>query len=146
MRFSDENFALALSLCKDGLSAQEIAERFGVNRTTISRWFSRKGVPLQDGRRRISDNDTEHVKDLLDGGETVITVSEKTGIKQDSVRMIARRFGIQVVQRERGRKKSIPADCLNSIVRQYENGLTLMEIAKAYGVSESTVSRFLRGV
>ena len=114
---------------------QEIAERFGVNRTTVEIWRLERGIPSFDACSR--DRLDAELRQAVELGTTQRVVAELTGWPSPRVRARSKELGLTV---RRGReKRDAPTLRVQAMAMLRACGWHLEEIGGAFGVQKQSV-------
>lgn len=131
------------------LTNTEIAEQFGVNRSTISRW--RRKFKMQLGVA-MPISDEELVARYNEEHSNIADLASELGVSKDSIRTHLKLGGIQNPRKSDPKKMSrnvlmhhYTEEQLKQILKKYvDEGVTQVEMAKQLGSSTRTVSRWMK--
>lgn len=131
------------------LTNTEIAEKFGVNRSTISRW--RRKFKMQLGVA-MPISDEELVAKYNKKHSNIADLASELGVSKDSIRTHLKLGGIQNPRKSDPKKMSrnvlmhhYTEDQLKQILKKYvDEGVTQVEMAKRLGSSTRTLSRWMK--
>jgi transposase-like protein len=131
----------AIAAYRSGCSYEEIAGRFGCSRMTLWRLLKRLGEPCRPDRwDRIAALATEIVA-FYKAGHSIAETTERFGCDFRSVHRILR--GHEIPKNPlSSRKHSLSQE----VARRYRDGESAELLAKVYGVSASTIVRWIRAV
>ena len=92
-----------VALYEDGMSMEDIAQKFRAHRRTIAAHLIRRGKPL--GRyRRVQPGDVAEAAELYKGGMTLAELGRRFGVSQSAVKTAVTSAGVSI--RPRGRVAS----------------------------------------
>jgi len=133
----------------EGLSIDEIADRFAVAPVTVGQLRARYGIPHQPRPRRGRHDDVlteDYLTDAyLNRGLTLNEIATESGAPRTSVRSAIVGFGIAL--RSKGERPGRPGEKLTRehlVVEYLLNGRSAADIAAEIGVSKTSVLAALR--
>jgi hypothetical protein len=139
--FTEEQELQICSLyVKDRLSMQQVAATYGVNRKTIRKVLSRRGVvvrPPAETRRKLSAAQEGELCARYLRGEKAENLSKMYGLCASHIREIVQRKG----HATRRNKKQLSCLELKEAFAAYEGGELIEVIAEGLGMSRSTLRR-----
>ena len=129
-KFSDDDFARALSYREKGLSVEKAAEKVGMSRGALLRYMRKNHIP--------TNNRSKKPKAPTTGKQKKIVVS--------SVRRGLRPTAVAVAQKQvkAGMKKSYSAQEYARAVKAYRKGASIVAAAKVGGMSKSSFHEYIQ--
>lgn len=100
VRLSDRQIAEVVSLYQQGQTLSQVAEAFGVHKTTISDHLKRRGVSTRVVQRRLSEADVAKAADLYATGQSLAKVGEQFGVYDSTIRHEFKKAGIPTRPRQ----------------------------------------------
>ena len=91
---------------QSGATVYELAEQFGVHRTTVSASLKRKGVVLKD--QPLSPNQVADAIQFYHEGLSLLRVGEEVGCHAETVRQALMKAGVEIRPRNGWRRPSLP--------------------------------------
>lgn len=145
----DQLKSLLATYDQQKLTNTEIAEKFGVNRSTISRW--RKKFKMQLAIK-MPISDQQLVKKYNDEHSNIADLAEELGVSKDSIRLHLQAGGVKDPRKSDPKKTSrnvlmhhYSEDQIKDLLTKYvQQGLTQAEIAKKLSSSPRTISRWIK--
>lgn len=133
---------------EDGVA---IAKAIGKGNSTVYRALRRLGVepskakrrPKTDWRRKHTAEQEREIVRRYEEGEPAAGIARAFNCSQATVRKVVLRNGGQV-RPVGGRRRPIPQEMAEEMVRRYQQGASQEDIARALGTSQSKVSDVLR--
>ena len=95
-RFDDQELAQLLAGYEQGARVNDLAEIFGVSRSSVMANLSRLGA---ESRRGIVHRRIEEARALYEQGWSLAQVGDHFGVHAETVRLALRRAGVQVRRR-----------------------------------------------
>ena len=126
--FTDQQL---IDLHAEGLNDREIAEKFGINRSTVG--SRRRGLGIKAHNRRLSFTDQQLI-DLHAEGLNDREKAERLGVTRSTVRVRRRDLGIEPIRPHVGDHQHF--------LTLYEKGMTDPEIAERLGVKDGVVYNY----
>jgi Mor family transcriptional regulator len=127
---------------KSGMTMAELGQKFGITRQRVSQIFKRHGVyvaPSRRGRKPVDQETTQkYVAEAVKFGSKV-KAAETFGVSPDTIGRALRRAGVSLKVGKFSDEK-VKGD----IIRRYESGERLREIAESYGTRAQHVNTLLR--
>lgn len=124
-------------LYQAGDQRQEIMDKTGVGRSTVSDVLNRNGVKLRTGKVLHSADKADLAVQMYKGGAERKEITEKTGIPNSTLTWILKRFGVDLTH---VRRAGVPSERTQTICRLWEDGLSQRQIAETLGISTSAVA------
>jgi transposase len=129
-------------LYKDGRTVRDIAHVMQTRTTPISRVLQEAGfVSGSRGRRHLKDHQVAEVIEAYKSGEYCREIAERYGVSSATIGNYLRRAGIET---RSGKARSADRNWKAEAARRYEAGESQMQIAKALGLQQTTISNVLR--
>lgn len=149
-KYSEEQLkSLLADYDKRKLTNTEIARKFGVNRSTISRW-RRKFKMQKDVAMPISDQ--ELLNKYNEQHSNIADLASELGVSKDSIRLHLKKAGIRDPRRSDPKKTSknvlmhhYSEDQLRKLLKEYsKQGISQAKMAKLLDSSPRTISRWMK--
>jgi transposase len=133
---------IAISLYKDGLSSGSVAKALNLGESSVLRWIKSAGITRSSAETKgVTQEKIEFAVKMYADGESVSSASKSVGIGGSTLHRI-------LVARELTRSLEETTNAPDEVKRQaidlFKGGLTSYEVADAVGVSQSTVSYWVK--
>lgn len=140
-----EQLAAAARMREEGQTIQKIAESFGVGQTTIGRHLRNAGV--YKGATITKKKEDEIVR-LYSDGYSVRRITEKTGASTRTIKNVISEAisSGRATRRAHGGSYKLTEAQIAQAVKMRESGCSASQIAKAFGVTGSTIRNYVRMV
>lgn len=125
---------------QQGESTPKLAKEFGVSRERICKILDSMGVDRRS--KKINPEEIKRILDLYQIGHSIKVISEKTDRSQSTIVSILSSKGIKI-ERGRGVRK-IKKEDYAELIKRYQKGDKLKDIAKTYGVKAPTIGHILK--
>ena len=102
-RLTETDLDDLVAVYQAGSTIDEIAERFGLHRTTVMELLERRGVPRRTPRK-LSDRSVAEAARRYDSGETLAEIADRLGVAPSTLTRELRLAGVPI--RPRGRPGS----------------------------------------
>ena len=127
-----------------------LARRFGIGATTLYRMLARNDVAISDAKREVglvhrfalSDQQQQQAIARTIAGERSAAIAADFGVSKYTVLALLKRRG--VVTKLGKPKRDVSADQLALAAELYASGMSQEAIGKSLGVSQASVSHWLR--
>lgn len=127
-----------------------LARQFGIGGTTLYRMLARNGVPISEEKRRaglfhrfaLSEQQEAEAIERTNAGERSESIAKGFGVSKYTVLAMLKRRG--VVTKLGKPKRDVALDELQKAATLYASGVPQVEIGKQLGVSQATISHWLR--
>lgn len=136
--FTREQDREVARLYGEGLSTRAIAQRYGVDKSTVSEALAREGVARRDNRG-VTDEQESQLVQLYQAGLTMTEIAEQAGLSFLVVKAALDRQGIK---KPDGRY-TFTSEQEKDIVKAYLAGQTALSIAQRYKTKSKTVKATL---
>lgn len=120
-----------LKLANDGISAQELAERFGVHRATISRTLHKLGFYFYESHE-------QEILELSSQGKTNKEIASLLGIHEETVSRCLKNNGKRKHRLPLYKRDNFDYE---SLFHDYENQVPIDDILVKYDISKTTLAR-----
>jgi transposase-like protein len=100
VRLSDRQITEVASLYQQGQTLSQVAEAFGVHKTTISDHLKHRGVSTRVVQRRLSDADVARAAELYTAGQSLAQVGKRFGVYDSTIRHEFKKAGISTRPRK----------------------------------------------
>jgi transposase len=145
-----------IRLYQAGKSSLQIAKKFGLAGGTVRNWVRDWGVVLRTlneatSLRHVGDRKSKHKNEIIrlyQAGRNTVQVGKNFGLTSSTIFIWLREWGIPlrtrteaISLRQVGNRKSKRKD---EIILLYRAGKSADQIGKKFGLSESTILRWLR--
>jgi hypothetical protein len=85
LRLGTEEIQQLLTAYQDGATANQLAESFGVHRTTALDHLARNGVARRINVRKLDDHQVAIAADLYRAGKSLVTVAQHLGVNASTI-------------------------------------------------------------
>jgi len=132
------------------VGGKTLARRFKIGATTLYRILNRNGVRIDDRKRQaglthrfaLSEEQQCLTISRTEAGERSASIARDFGVSKYTVLAMLKRHGVTT---KIGKpKRSVATEELAEAARLYSTGSSQEEIAKTFGVSQGTISGWLR--
>jgi superfamily II DNA or RNA helicase/transposase len=123
---------------KSGMTAKDIAKKWGVSQGTITRRLKEAGMEIINPSAKKELPIDEIIADYK-LGMSAAAIAKKWGIDRDGITKRLKEAGIEIINPIA--KKELPID---EIVADYKSGMSAAAIAKKWGVSAPTITSRLK--
>lgn len=123
-----------------GLSASQIAKRYGVGITTVSAHLRKMGVVMRKGsesNRKITDGLIDEWIDLYESGIGTPEIAKRYRVTSTTVLKYLHDRGIEI-------SCTIAESVSNEIVERYTQGESVRELADAFSLSDTSIRNHLK--
>ncbi|EOS52896.1 HTH domain-containing protein [Adlercreutzia caecimuris] len=126
-----------------------IAEKSGVNNETVRTHLKKRGIKMRKkgGRSRVTLEVEKQWADLYHRGLSVSQIAEMHRIGASTVSVHLRNMGIEMQKGYEANQK-VTSELVDEWVELYRDGVSTPQIAKKFGFTSTTVSKYLheRGI
>lgn len=129
-------------LYEEGLSIRDIARISGIGKTCIRNHLNKLGVVMR--KTIVKPEMVDQWVVAFQNGESVLTIAEQFSVNSETIRTHLKKRGIKM--RKQGAQSQITPDEEGQWADLYRAGSSVSQIAKQFGVSETTVSAHLRNI
>lgn len=132
-----------LAMFRAGSTEQQVADHFGVSRSTIRRTLERAGEIRPSDRvkpRVTSEVREEAIQELREGGR-LEEVAERFGISRATLCRYSKEAGLRL----RTGRPGASEESVRLAIQAVRNGSSAKEAAQRFGVSRTSLGRILQG-
>ena len=139
-----ERKEMVVKMYKDGIPGTEIARANNIGKNTVYKILKREGlIPVEGKRNRFSLEQEECiVKEYIDNKMSLHSIAKKFNCNFITVRNVLLRHNCEM--KKRGNITIMKTEQeLENIKNEWISGVSQTDLAKKYGVGQTTMSRFL---
>jgi transposase len=147
---SDQEFQV-LSLYSQGLTVKDIGKQFEVDQVTISSVLKKHGVyiiPVEERVRKFNQEQEKEIVQLYNKGETIKDIAAMYEVSSTPITRILKENNIEIRQHPFLKCKNYETKIKKSqypkLIKLYQSGQSMTDLAKQFQVTSQTISRILR--
>ena len=95
-RLSEEEIRTMIAAYEAGALLNDLGERFGVARSTVSRQLNENGVKTRYAERKLSPQQVRQVASLYRGGRSLAAIGTRMGVSSGTIRRALVRNGVKL--------------------------------------------------
>lgn len=143
--YSDKVRREVLALYRDGKNLVEISRVTPVSVSTARIWVKAAGIPVRKGGQKPMSNEVkDNAIEKFIGGMPVSQISQETGVSIVSIGRWIKEAGYSLRACNRSKQGPISQDIKEKAIRQYIDGVPVVEIASQAGVDRKTINDWVR--
>lgn len=140
----EENKDYILESLKNGISTSRLAKELNCHSGSIGTYAKKHGISStfkQSKNHGKLDDNTEKIKEMYSRGMTAEKIGLELGFAKCSILRLLRKNGVDTTNKSRFNP---PQTDKEYIIKAYNDGVNLQDIADKYNCSRPTISEFLK--
>lgn len=136
-----------IKMIKDGASTSSVAQIYECNPGTI--WHALKRWGISPNKKRSSnygkvDKRKEEIISLYKDGKSAYQISKEIGIDKTTILRNLKKWGIDTSEKYKGDPDNLLKNKKDDVIKMFESGISMRQIAKQLGYSDSSIYRILQ--
>lgn len=146
-RYSEAEKQSAIDIYRDGGSLEDAANEIGCNPVTVSKWLEERGIEKRApgsgyDNYKYTEEERKRIVEMYDNGRTYREIQGEIGCSSSTIRRAIKDSDVEL--KGRGTSPKFSPDEEQEILREYEAGATLADLAEKYDSNRVTISEVIK--